>query len=233
MHSKRYENNHAINPENSFKKTFIEKTYITILLIILIVIYFLLTYLSESWIFNKDFFYRSLSTEFPLTSLEGVMETKQMYWWASYLIQIVMVLCKVLFAALCIFIGVVLADIKFSFKDLFRSVILAEFVFIIAQSIYLANLYINRTDLTFENAANYFPLSALSFLGVETVVQWLHYPLQTLNLFEVVYILCISWLLSKQWKPNFVESLNIVIPSYGLGLLVWIVLVVFLTLQIS
>lgn len=103
----------------------------------------------------------------------------------------------------------------------------------ISQSIYLVNLYIHRAELTFETTANYFPLSLLSFWGAENIVSWLHYPLQTLNLFEVAYILCISWLLSKQWKPNFIESINIVLPSYGIGLLIWMVLVVFLTLQIS
>lgn len=111
--------------------------------------------------------------------------------------------------------------------------VLAEVTFIIAQVIHLVKLFANRAELTFDTTANYFPFSILSFFGSENVVSWLHYPLQTLNLFLVLYVVLISWLLSKQWKPNFVESLNIVIPSYGIGLLLWMALVVFLTLQIS
>lgn len=233
MFALRSHNNQEINSERFLVNSSIDKIYITVLLLIIIVTYLLLTYLSETWIFNKDFIYRSLSTEVPLHSIEGVMETKEMYWWASYLIQIVVFFCKVLFVSLCIFIGIVLSDIEFSFKDLFRSVIIAEFTFIIAQVIYLANLYVNRAELTFDTMANYFPISVLSFYGEENVFPWLHYPLQTLNLFEVAYILCISWLLSKQWKPDFIESINIVLPSYGIGLLIWMVLVVFLTLQIN
>jgi len=189
--------------------------------------------ISETRVFTDDFFKENMSTQYSLYTIESILETKEKFWWASYFIQVVIVLSKVLFATLCIFIGIVLSDIELSFKDLFRSILLAEFIFIIAQAMYLINLYVHRVELTFDTTANYFPLSMLSFYSVESVVPWLHYPLQTLNLFEVAYILCISWLLSKQWKPDYVESLNIVIPSYGLGLLVWMVLVVFLTLQVS
>lgn len=195
--------------------------------------YLWLTLFSESLIYTDEFFHRNLSTHIPFYYVEEILESRERFWWASYLIQLIVVLFKVLFAALCIFVGIVLSDIEFSFRDLFRLVILAEAIFVIAQAIFLALLFVNRAELTLDTAANYFPLSMLSFLGVENVVPWLHYPLQTLNLFEVAYVLCIAWLLSKQWKPNFVESLNIVIPSYGIGLLIWMVLVVFLTLQVS
>jgi hypothetical protein len=197
------------------------------------VIYVGFTLIAENWIFTNDVLYRSLSTQIPAYSIDRILESRERFWWVGYTVQVVVVLCKVLFAAFCIFIGVVLSDVEFSFKDLFRSVIIAEFVFIIGQATYLVNLYINRAELTFDIMANYFPVSMLSFYGVENVITWLHYPLQTLNLFEVAYMLCISWLLSKQWKPDFIESLNIVIPSYGIGLLIWMVLVVFLTLQVS
>lgn len=202
-------------------------------IIIIFGIYIFLSFIIENMILTDQFFYENLSAQIPIYSIDGILESRERFWWTSYLIQIVSVLCKVLFAALCIFVGIVLSDIEFSFRDLFRSVIIAEIIFIIAQAIYLINLYVNRAELTFDTMANYFPISMLSFYGVENIVPWLHYPLQTLNLFEVAYILCISWLLSKQWKPNFVESLNIVLPSYGIGLLIWMVLVVFLTLQVS
>lgn len=204
-----------------------------VLLIIISSVYITITFFSSNWIYTDDFFYRNLSAQLPSSTIDQILKSNERFWWAGYILQVVLVLLKVLFAVICVFVGIVLSDIKFSFKYLLKTIILAEFVFVTAQLFYIVNLFINKSNLTFETTANYFPLSMLSFLGVENVVPWLHYPLQTLNLFEVVYILCISWLLSKQWKPNFVESLNIVIPSYGLGLLVWMVLVVFLTLQIS
>jgi hypothetical protein len=200
-----------------------------LLLLIISGLYIFLTFFSDNWIFTEEFF----SSQLPVYSIDEIIESRERFWWGSYVVQIVVVIFKVLFAALCIFIGVVLSDIEFFFKDLFRSAIIAETIFIIAQSAYLLNLYFHRSELNLESTANYFPLSMLSFWGTENVAPWLHYPLQTLNLFEVFYILFISWLLSRQWKPDFIESLNIVLPSYGTGLLLWLVLVTFLTLQIS
>lgn len=202
-------------------------------LVITISLYVIITFITENWIFTEEFFYQNLSLQLPVYSIDEILESREKFWLVAYIIQIIIVLVKVFFASLCIFVGVVLTDIEVSFKDLFRSVVIAESIFIVANSIYLFNLYVHRTELTFETTANYFPLSMLSFWGVENIVPWLQYPLQTLNLFEVIYILCISWLLSKQWKADFIESINIVLPSYGIGLLIWMVLVVFLTLQVS
>jgi hypothetical protein len=210
----------------------LHKSHISLLTIVCC-LYILIIFLSEYWILTDQFFYENLSVQFSFYAIDDILESRERFWWTVYVVQVIVVICKTLFATLCIFIGVILSDIDFSFKDLFRFVIISEFIFVIAQAIYLINLYVNRAELTFDTMANYFPISMLSFYGVENVVPWLHYPLQTLNLFEVFYILLISWLLSKQWKPDFVESINIVLPSYGIGLLLWMVLVVFLTLQIS
>lgn len=204
-----------------------------LLLLIISGLYIFLTFFSENWIYTKDFFYRNLSAQIPSSYIEDFLESRERFWWFTYLMQVVVVSFKMLFTSLCIFIGVILSDIDFSFRDLFRSVIVAEIVFVVAHFFTLFNLYLNRVELMFNTMTNYFPLSILSFWGTENVIPWLHYPLQTLNLFEVFYILFISWLLSKQWKPNLIESLNIVLPSYGTGLLLWLVLVTFLTLQIS
>jgi hypothetical protein len=153
--------------------------------------------------------------------------------WISFAILPFIILSKIFFTSFCVITGAILTETKFSFADIFQTASYSEFVFLLSQKIYTTNLFLNKDVLTFDNVGNFFPFSLLSFFEVKNVVQWLHYPLQTINLFEVAYVLCISWLLSKQWKPNFVESLNIVIPSYGIGLLIWMVLVVFLTLQVS
>jgi hypothetical protein len=103
-----------------------------------------------------------------------------------------------------------------------------------SQIIFLIILYKNIESVTLSESVGYYPLSTLSLIGIENVnAQWAIYPLQTANLFQVFYVIAISWLLSKQNKHSFVENLNVVIPSYGLGLLLWVTFVAFLTLQLS
>jgi|AntRauTorcE11897_2_1112592.scaffolds.fasta_scaffold00117_20 hypothetical protein len=199
----------------------------------------LLIYLSFAWvtqefIYSDSLYYRSYSGTLTNETIEGILGFQSRFWWTGYAIAPIVLLLKFLFTSICISVGAMFTVTDIKFKDIFKTAMLAEGVFIIAQVIFMISLYVHLDDITLQNTAGYFPLSALSFIGIENVnAQWAIYPLQTINLFEVMYITVISWLLSKQWKPDFTETLNVVIPSYGLGLLLWIVLVAFLTLQIS
>jgi hypothetical protein len=202
---------------------------VSVLFVCITAIYLVLAYISDQFIIGDEIYIRSFSDQ----TIEAVLSMRERYGWLNYLFMPLTLILKIAFSAICISIGAVLSSLEFKFKTFLKAVLLAEGVFIIAQIFYLVNLSRHLDILTIETSLNYFPLSVISIYGVENVVPWLHYPLQTLNLFEVFYILFISWLLSRQWKPNFIESLNIVLPSYGTGLLLWLVLVTFLTLQIS
>lgn len=200
---------------------------------IIVLSYLFITFISNQYIFGEEVYVRSFSDKLSAQSIEAFLGVREKYWLWGYVTFPIVIAIKVSFSAICISIGAVLSNISFKFKAIFRMVLLAEIVFIVAQLLYLVNVSFHLDTLTLETAANYYPLTMLSYFGTENVVQWLQYPLQTLNLFEVAYISVIAWLLSKQWKQDFMESLAIVVPSYGTGLILWLVLVTFLTLQVS
>ncbi|WP_141239944.1 hypothetical protein [Aliifodinibius salipaludis] len=187
----------------------------------------------DQYIFGKEVYIRSFSDQLTQESLEAMLGFQERYWWFGYVFTPLLLLIKLSFATVCISIGTVLSNVEFHFKNIFKVVLLAEVVFIVAQTLYLVNLSFHLDTLTLETASNYYPLTILSYFGTENVVQWLQYPLQTLNLFEVAYIVVISWLLSKQWKEDFAESMLVVLPSYATGLILWLVFVAFITLQVS
>lgn len=196
--------------------------------------YLIITWASQAFIYSDSLFYRSYSGTLTDQSIEGILGLQSRFWWTGYAVTPIVLLLKFLFTSICISIGAILTVTDIKFKDVFKTAIIAEGVFIVAQVAFIVSLYAHLDDITLQNASGYFPLSALSFIGIENInAQWAVYPLQTVNLFEVFYIVALAWLLSKKWKPDFVESLNTVIPSYGLGLLLWVVLVAFLTLQVS
>jgi len=200
----------------------------------IITIYLIIGWISQEFIYNDSLYYRSYSGTLTNQTIESMLGFQSRFWWTGYAVTPMLLLLKFLFTSICISVGAMLSITDIKFKEIFKTAMLAEGVFILAQIIFMISLYLNLEELTLQNISGYYPLSALSFIGIENVnAKWAIYPLQTINLFEALYIAVISWLLSKQWKPDFFESLNIVIPSYGLGLLLWMVLVAFLTLQIS
>jgi len=200
---------------------------------VFVVIYSFLAFLSVQYIFTEELYYRSLSDQLTQQNIENLLGITSQYWWIDYLLTPVLLTFKVSYTTICISIGIILSNIEFKFKTIFKVALLAEVVFVIGQILHIVNLSFHSGTLTLETVSNYYPLSVLSYFGAENVVQWLQYPLQTLNLFEVVYMVVIGWLLSKQWKEDFMESLAVVVPSYATGLLLWLVFVTFIMLQVS
>ncbi len=194
---------------------------------------YLLLYASSTFIITDQLYYRSLSNKLTNPSIATLLNIKNQYWWVGYVITPLVVLLKVFFATILISIGAVLTTIDFKFKTVFKAALIAEIVFIFAQILYLINLSFNLDALTLATMSNYYPLTVLSLYGTQNVVDWLQYPLKTLNLFEVFYMVAIAWLLAKHWGEDFLECLALVVPSYVTGLLLWLVLVTFLTLQVS
>src|SRR5699024_6344882 len=182
------------------------------------------------YIYSEVIYYRSHSDQRTQQNIENLLGITSQYWWIDYLLTPVLLTFKVSYTTICISIGIILTNIDFKFKTIFKVALLAEVVFVLAQVSYLVNIFFHVDTLTLETAANYYPLTILSYFGSKNVVQWLQYPLQTLNLFEVAYMVVIAWLLSKHWKEDFMESLAVVVPSYATGLLLWLIFVTFITL---
>jgi|GEM_PF-956533 len=196
--------------------------------------YSLIAWISQEFIYNEFIYYRSYSENFSHGTIESILGIQERFKWMSYVLIPVTLTLKFLFTSLCISIGKMFSEAELEFKIVFKSVTLAEIIFIIAQVIFMIILYLNLDDITLQNASGYFPLSALSLIGIDNInAQWAIYPLQTANLFEVFYVIAIAYLLSRKWKHDFFETINIVIPSYGVGLLLWVTLVAFLALQVS
>ena len=66
------------------------------------------------------------------------------------------------------------------------------------------------------------------------------YPLSLLNLFELGYFIALAWMIKELLKEEQPEmyfgmgkSLQLVGVSYGSGLLLWVIIVMFITLNLS
>lgn len=143
--------------------------------IILIILYAINTYFNQYYIFTEDYFNRSLSGQITESMLESMsLEFKSS--WIGYLFLPFIIIIKILFVIYCLSTGSILANIDFQFKQILRAALYSEYIFVFSQFLFSINLFIKRDFITIENTANYFPLSMLSFWGVEIVATWLHYP---------------------------------------------------------
>jgi len=137
--------------------------------------------------------------------------------------------------ALCLSVGVFFYDIerKIAFKKYLRIALTGELVLVLVGLFKFGYFYFIKTDFTLQDLQQYYPLSYINFLDRTNLQPWLIYPLQTLNLFELAYILVLVLGLRKLLQNTFTKSLEMVAVSYGTGLLIFMGLVMFLTLNMT
>ncbi|MCU4166123.1 hypothetical protein [Carboxylicivirga caseinilyticus] len=161
------------------------------------------------------------------------------YGWISFLLIPLLLLFRIFFTSIFLYIGTYFSEIKIDFSKHFKVALIADFIYIISGVVKLAKLVL------FKNVSNlqdlqYTPLSIMSLFEYNTVDPVFIYPLSLLNVFELVYFLVLASLLviaikeSKHLQPiKYGKSLQLVVSSYGSGLIIWVLLVMFVSLNMA
>ena len=203
----------------------------------IIFFYLILTFVDKTFIVSESKIFDYLANKYPSSVVQNYMESQKKWWWVSYVTTPVLIGIKVLLVAFCLnFVKIIsekLEDVQF--RDILTVVLIAEFVFIIAGFYKFFNFYLIDTDYTLETLQTYYPLSLINYKEAISTEKWLAYPLQLLNVFELMYWGVLAWgiwqLADK--KISYQRSLGYVALTYGIGLLFWVGVVCFLILSVS
>ena len=203
----------------------------------IIFFYLILTFVDKTFIVSESKIFDYLANKYPSSVVQNYMESQKKWWWVSYVTTPVLIGIKVLLVAFCLnFVKIIsekLEDVQF--RDILTVVLIAEFVFIIAGFYKFFNFYLIDTDYTLETLQTYYPLSLINYKEAISTEKWLAYPLQLLNVFELMYWGVLAWgiwqLADK--KISYQRSLGYVALTYGVGLLFWVGVVCFLILSVS
>jgi hypothetical protein len=207
--------------------------------------YFLLLILSLASILSfiilnqclntEELLYNSLVDVMSADKVNDTIEVKEKWNWLSYLISPLIILIRTSLVALCLSVGLFFYNTEnnIKFKQFFKIALLGEFILASVGFIKFIYFYLIKTDFTLEDLQQFYPLSYTNYLDLKNIEPWLVYPLQTINLFEIAYFLVLVYGLHKLLKNKYSKSFEIVAVSYGSGLVIWLGLVMFLTLNIS
>ena len=172
--------------------------------------------------------------------IDELLDLKVKWQIFTYVIIPLILLIKTALIASVLYIGTFFySKIKVTFKQLFDAVVKAEFVFLGVGVLKIVWFYFFQTNYTLEDLQYFYPLSALNIVGYQGLESWFIYPLQVLNLFELAYWLLLAYFIGKlaftekdKGKPMDL-GFKIVASSYGSALLLWVVVVMFFTLNYS
>lgn len=209
-------------------------------LLILSALTIILAYISFIILPINDLIYQSYSVKLTALQIKEIFVLQEKWNWLSYTIIPILLLIKSSLISSVLYIGTFFySKNKVTFKQLFNTVVKAEFIFLSVGVIKIVWFYFFQTSYTLEDLQYFFPLSALNIIGYKGLDAWFIYPLQVLNLFELAYWLLLSYFIGKlaftekdKGKPMDL-GFKIVASSYGSALLLWVVVVMFFTLNYS
>jgi hypothetical protein len=178
--------------------------------------------------------YTSLIEKLSQSQIQDYLLIQDKWEWVSYIIIPVLILIKTLIIASFIYTALYFfSKSKISFLNILSPVLKAEFIFLLIPISKTIWFYFFQTNYTLEDLQYFYPLSALNIIGHNGLEPWLIYPLQTLNLFELAYIIYLAYEIGKLTNTNTDNGFKIMMYSYVPTMLLWACVVMFLTLSMS
>ncbi len=196
------------------------------------------TAIGLAWLVNEilitdDLYFEYFGEQLTYERIVNQIEISKEWSWVGYAILPFIYLIKFFLVAACLSIGILLTGHSVPFKNLFQVAIYGELVFFITPVIKIFWFGVFFTDYTLQDLQYFSPVSLLSLVDRDSIEPWLVYPLQLVNVFEIVYWLILAFGLYSLTNERYSKMLGLVASSYGVGLLLWTVFIVFLSVSIA
>jgi hypothetical protein len=194
----------------------------------------ILIWLSKNLLINEVVFYNSYSEQLTYDRSIKLFEDLNRLSWISYVLTPIVLLIKFSLISFVVYIGIVFYDgqNKISLSSVFRIVIASEIIFVSASLIKFLWFYLFAGNFDLNDLGFFYPLSLINFFNRGEVAKIWIFPMQTVNLFHLLYIISISYGLSKVCLIEKSDSDKIVLLSYIPAVVLWIVLIMFLTIDV-
>jgi len=179
--------------------------------------------------------YSSLTEQLSIEKARDFFEKAREWQLWSYVLIPFFLFIKTNLIAIILNIGTFLFNKKVPYKKLWLISIKAEFIFLLVVILKIVYFKFFRTDYSFESVQLFYPLSLLNIIEISTIDIWFLYPLQLINIFELLYLVALIFLINKSLKNTIEKSdgIKIVLSSYVPALIIWIVIIMFLTLNLT
>jgi len=198
---------------------------------ILVISFVIVTYISKALLTSNTLYFNSYADEMTYEQIKFLLDQNEKWSWLSYMLIPLIYFFKCSLIAMCLGLGCFITTNEFAFKRAFRISVTAEFIFLLPVIIKLLWFLFIQTDYRVQDIQYFYPMSLLQIFTPKSLEPWLIYPLQVLNIFELIYWIVLAYLLTKELPElDMNRSMTVVMASYGTGLVIWVAFVMFLTL---
>ena len=205
------------------------------LFLVIIACYFLIYWLSRSVLVNEIVFYNSYSEQLSYERSMKLFDELNRLSWINYVFLPLMLVIKFTIVSTVLYTGIFFCDLKkdISFSTVFRIVTGSEIIFVFAGIIKFLWFFLFAGNYDLNDISFFYPLSLINLFDQSEVSKYWIFPLQSANVFQMLYILILSFGLNRAGAIEKTKSEKVVIWSYMPALLFWIVLIMFLSIDSS
>ncbi len=186
-----------------------------ILFALICLITFLILYIKKTFIFDQMVAFQILEER----GEAGIFKTLSAIQFASIPL---IYLFKFTFTGMLLWLGCAFFGYRVSFYSAWQVAVAAEFIFILPELIRIFWFIAVVRDPSFWQVRSFYPLSILQLFDYGEIPGRWHYPLKSLNVFEVIYwFLLVAGIHIKAGK-RYKTALIIVLSSYVFFFFVWL-----------
>lgn len=196
-------------------------------------LYMLLAWYTAHYIIKDQLYYNSFGDQVAMERIDAFISKRKSQEWISYVATPALLLLKIGYTAVCISLGGFIMGMEAPFKKVFKVALFAELALLMGGIVQNACLYIFQEINTLEDIQGFAPFSLYGIIGGKDTPAYLNYPLRVINLFEIGYWCLLAMGLKTLFDKPLGKMLGFVLASYGIGLLVWTVFIVFLSINLT
>ena len=188
-------------------------------------------YVQSELILTDEVYYNTLGEQLTIERIKEVLDAQRKYVWIGYVLVPLMIVIQAFLITLCLNVGVILLDWKITFRKMYGMVIKSSIIFLLYKLVIIFVLLMVDLDKV-EDMMKADKFSLLSLMGQNSVPKWMYYPFQTVNVFEIIFIVLLGYGISYL-KDEKKPEIGFVLSTYGVGLLFWVLFVVFIMINIG
>jgi hypothetical protein len=193
----------------------------------------ILILLSRSLLINEIVFYNAYSEQLTYDRARQLYEGFQGFAWLSYVLSPVILLFKFSMISLLLYTGIIFNNLQYNvpFKSVFKIVVASDIVFIFAGLAKFLWFYLFAGNYDLNDIGFFYPLSVINIFKTDEIGKIWIYPMQTINLFHIAYLVLLAYGLRNICNISKTDSEKIVLVSYLPGLVIWLAFIMFITID--
>lgn len=184
--------------------------------------FFIICLVYIGLLFVKRIFIIDTIAAFEVLNERGEIWVFDIFYGLQYLTVPIFLAWKWAWTTLALWIGCFMFGYRLHFNQLWKIVMLSEIVFFIPEILKVLWFTVFPSDPNYHDYMAFYPLSLINLVDYTQIDPKWHYPLKSLNLFELLYwpvlILGIYFLSGK--KLNI--STYVVLSTYSLFFVLWL-----------